>query len=307
MKMPQKWINCHTTLLGYKKDSASFVKKWGNKAILHPPFRNNAVNHIFSNIQKVLPDGIEIPPGYVCYNHDDLQQAYISLRKQGYHSLIVKPICKTPVRCAIQLRNISEITIYDFKNGPCVIERRLLADINSMGKNLNCVVHFTGCEILGDVMHQELASLGYECNLSPSQTSHKFQQDLLRASSILLNRLKEKGLQGPGSLEFIPEHKKPFLIDVNVGKITPGHPAKEFHLRYATDMKFMSWEITPKSKSMAKFWHSLVDAGIAFDPNNPKPGVFPLCYIQDKWGMLIAFGKDIPYLENLKYKAIELL
>jgi hypothetical protein len=286
----------------------SFSQIWGNKAVLHPVFGNNAAHSypLISTDLKNFPKKINIPQGYICYNPQDLNQAFLELRALGIHSLVIKPALFLLGGNTKTIRDISELQDYDFSNGPCVIQRRLLADINSMGKNQNCVVHFNGAEIVGNIMHQDFSVFGCENILRPSEMPERFLSTLKQNAQIILNGLVALGLKGPGSLQFLPERKIAYLIDINL-RYTGRHPLLEFQQTYSSGSTFMSWEITPKKKSLNQFLNSLKKKKIAFDFMPPYYGVFPLCYFKSRKSILLAFGKDISHLNDLRRESIVLL
>lgn len=138
----------------------------------------------------------------------------------------------------------------------------------------------------------------------PSTTSSEFQQELLEMTKRILQWLKPRG---PGGFDFLSVNGKPVLIDPNVGRFTGAHPAKIFRSLYAPRMPFVCWKIEP-NKNLGLLWDELNTKNIAFTlSSSRRTGVFPLCYLQGMWGMLIAFGRNKEELMRLRAQAEECL
>lgn len=69
-------------------ETNEWVKKWGNKSILHRQIRTP---HVPAVIDEIDPN-IAVPRGWVCHSNEDLLAAWRELRTHGVLKVAVKPV-----------------------------------------------------------------------------------------------------------------------------------------------------------------------------------------------------------------------
>ncbi|MBI5421112.1 MAG: hypothetical protein HZA35_02245 [Parcubacteria group bacterium] len=283
-------------------DNEQWVRIHSNKSILHPNAITSARDPLLPLLMENVDD-IRLPRGYACTTNDELNIAYDLLRANNVKNLILKPAVGTTGEGIIPIDSRLQIVEYSFPMGTVVLEERLQIDTDVHGKNISPSIQYVGKKILGNVTDQTFKGVAYEGNSMPSTTSPEFQRELLGMVRKILAWLKP---YGPGGFDFLSVDGKPVLIDPNVGRFTGAHPAKIFQALYAPKMLFACWKIEP-IKNLEVFWDELNTKNIAFIPSSNRSGVFPLCYLQGMWGMLIAFGLNQKELTQLRTQAEECL
>lgn len=283
-------------------DGEQWVRVHSNKGILHP----NAIPRLRDPLLPLLPEevtAIRLPRGYTCTTKEELIMAYDLLRATGVERCILKPAVGTTGEGILSVGTRSQVAGYAFPMGAVVLEECLEIDVDKQGRSISPSIQYNGKKLLGDVTDQTFKGVAYEGNIMPSATSPEFQKEVLEMTKRMIRWLKP---HGPGGFDFLSVQGKPVLVDPNVGRFTGAHPAKIFRILYAPGMPFACWKADP-IKELGSVWDELNARGIAFRPSSNRTGVFPLCYLQEMGGLMVAFGKDWKELARLREQAEECL
>jgi hypothetical protein len=283
-------------------DDEQWVRIHGNKGILHP----NAIPQLRDPSLPLLPEevaGIRLPWGYTCTNKEELIIACDLLQAAGVEKFVLKPAVGTTGEGILVINTKNQITGYAFPMGAVVLEECLPIDIDAQGRNISPSIQYLGQKLLGSVTDQTFKGTAHEGNIVPSATSREFQKELLEMAKRMILWLKP---QGPGGFDFLSVQGEAVLVDPNVGRFTGAHPAKIFRALHAPRMPFACWKIDP-TKELGAFWDELNTLGIAFTPFSNRTGIFPLCYLREMWGLLVAFGQNRKELARLRTQAEECL
>lgn len=283
-------------------DDEKWARIYSNKGILHP----NAIPQLRDPSLPLLQEeicGIRLPRGYTCTTKEELIVSYELLQADGVEKFILKPAVGTTGEGILLVDTKSQIIEYAFPMGAVVFEERLRIDTDEQGKNISPSIQYFGRKLQGGVTDQTFKGVAYEGNVVPSATSPKFQKELLEMARRIILWLQPRG---PGGFDFLSVQGRPVLVDPNVGRFTGAHPAKIFRALYAPRMPFACWKVDP-AKEIETLWDELNARGIAFTPFSNRAGVFPLCYLREMWGLLVAFGRDREGLARLRTQAEECL
>jgi hypothetical protein len=281
-------------------DGKEWAKKFGGKAILHPPAKGKKGLTLPAQLLEV-----SVPRGYFCKSTEDLLEAYFQLKQAGVKDVMIKPI-KGSMGSGIEiLWDLNNLFNYSFPNGPVVLEEMVHADRDPAGNVVSSSVQYMGDQLFPGVTDQILQGLTHTGDRLPSMASPAFQAELYEAA---VRVHKWLGPQGPGGLDFLSVDGHPLLIDPNLGSFTETHPFRIFHQRYSPAACGKGIKIFPSaSQSIDDLWSKLEGKGIAFHPGKDENGVFPLGYLKGWIGMLAVFAKTHKQVERLHKKALECL
>lgn len=282
-------------------DSVDWVKKYADKAILHP--------HVHSHKRpKELPilRGINVPKGWVCDDRRDLEAAFRAMSADGVGRFILKPRFLSAGEGTIRdATSWAQLEIYNFDQfGEVVLEEMLPYDGISS-------IQFYGEQLLPCPTDQFLSRIHpskYAGNMVPSRKSASFQGVLIEEARRILGQIKPQGL---GALDFLLVNDEPRFIDPNLGRWTGGWIGRAFHFLAAPQkLCYKKWDLDSEELSIPgvwEFWSRLQKRGIAFDQKSNTSGIFPMCWLPNMWATLIAFGDTHAEVEALETQATECL
>lgn len=271
-------------------DTPALAERFANKSILHPrPLVGGA-----SFLERMLP-GIRVARGYTCDDAVELLRASELLRMLGVERFVVKPVHGSSGD-GIEFVDVDHaLAAYRFPFGPVVLEERLVIDRDDEGCELAPSVQYCGERNHGECLDQVMHGAEFVGNTTPSYTSSAFQREALQIAKRLIELIHPVG---PGGFDFLSIAGRPVLVDMNVGRCTGAHPVKFFRDLYAPRASFLSWKVVP-TMEVDDMWDRLCTAGIAFTAGAER-GVFPLCWLNGMWAMLIAIGRSREELRHLR-------
>ena len=278
-------------------DSEDWARRHADKAILHP----NAIPKN-RDVGTPLLRGVNVPKGFACENVEELMLAARLLKEQGVGELILKPRFSTAGEGMIKGVNAEQMEKYDFPMGGVVLEQCLKFEgVSSIQFLAN---HLLPCPT--DQLVKDCVFMG---NIVPSRKPARFQSELMHMAQEIVDQLGPKGL---GALDFLEVENRPVFIDPNLGRWTGGWIGRRFHQMYAPKSCYQSWKLPSKVNdgnipSVFQFWEKLNSKGLAFNPQKPRTGIFPLCYLPKMWSMLVAVGQSPAEVDRLYDKAMECL
>lgn len=277
-------------------DDEGWVDAFASKRILHPaPGTANGAGKLAS-----VP-GVRVARGYACNNRDDLARAERLLQAAGVARFVVKPIFGATGEGIRFVDNPAELGAYEFPMGSVVLEEHLAVDENRNGV-IAPSVQFIGKHVLGAPFDQLVEGVAFAGNAHPSETSERFQQDMLVQTRAALNAIAPTG---PGGFDFLSVKRKPVLVDPNLGRLTGAHPVRLFaHHRAPGAEALLSWKIHGEKIGVDELWRRLEGKNIAFSNGR---GVFPLCYLPGLWSMLLAVGSSRSDVERMRAETNECL
>ncbi|MDO8483012.1 MAG: hypothetical protein Q7S86_04305 [bacterium] len=287
-------------------DPQPWARRYSDKGILHPcpPGVSRP---------QALPILTNVPVcrGYTCRADErEILLAYWALKKSGVKKVIAKArnaaagdgfvLDFTPDRL-----NAEILKVWEGYSGVVLEEMR--------GKFVAGSLQFVGRETFSEPTLQITNGPSYSGNEVPARYSKKARRKILEVTETVLGQIKP---QGPGALDFLVEGDEVFLVDPNLGRTTGGMIGRFFRERYAPHSCYRTWKIPAKFLSrmpdVETFYDRLGRRGLhpnfALTRNSPEvSGVFPLCYLQRIWGMLIAVGEDFSQVERFYEEAMECL
>ncbi len=282
-------------------DSASWIKKYADKAILHP--------HVHSHKRpEELPilHGINVPKGWICDDRRDLESAFYAMSADGVKRFILKPRFSSAGEGTIRdVTSWAQLEVHNFDQfGEVVLEEMLPYDSISS-------IQFYGRQLLACPTDQFLSKVHpskYAGNIVPSRKSASFQKALIEETHRILDQIRPQGL---GALDFLSVNEEPRFIDPNLGRWTGGWIGRAFHLLAAPQkLCYKKWDLDPEKldiPSVWEFWSRLQKKGVAFNQKSGTSGVFPMCWLPNMWATLIAIGDTHTEVETLEAQATECL
>jgi len=284
-------------------DNESWVSTYSNKGILHPNILNGSNPRDLPYLPDLVP-GLQVARGFYCSDsNQQLMDAYLELRKQGVDSMLIKPVTATTGEGITVVPDLQFLSQYQFPMGGVILEEQLTIDHNQDGQIIAPAIQYDGMHVYPDIVDQTFQGMAFEGNALPSKTSLWFQAEMKRQTRNILQAIRPKG---PGGFDFLSVKRHPVLVDNNTGRFNGAHPPRIFHHFYAPRTSFASWKISPKI-SVWEFWERLGRKNLQFIPGKTNTGIFPLCFLPEMWGMLIAFASSRQELNALRAQATECL
>ena len=287
-------------------DPQSWARRHSDKGILHP-----TPSGVFRPQQLPLVTGIPVCKCYTCRADErEILIAFRALKKSGVRKVIAKArnaaagdgfvLDFTPEKL-----NAGTLNVWQGYSGVVLEEMRE----NFVAGSLQ----FVGRETFSEPTLQITNGPNYSGNEVPARYSKRARRKILEVTETVLGQIKP---QGPGAFDFLVEGDEVFLVDPNLGRTTGGMIGRFFRERYAPHSCYRAWKIPAKLLSrmpdVETFYDRLARKGLqpdfALGRNSPEmSGVFPLCYLQGIWGMLIAVGEDFAQVERFYEAAMECL
>ena len=287
-------------------DPRPWARRYADKGILHscPP-------GVSRKHGLPLLTGVPVCRGYTCRaDEGEILLAYRALKRLGVKKVIAKArnaaagdgfvLDFTPEKL-----NAMILKVWEGYSGVVLEEMRE----NFVAGSLQ----FVGRETFSEPTLQITNGPNYSGNEVPARYSKRARRRILEVTETVLAQIKP---QGPGALDFLVEGDEVFLVDPNLGRTTGGMIGRFFRERYAPHSCYRAWKIPAKLFSrmpdVETFYDRLGNRGLQPDfssrRNSPEvSGVFPLCYLQGIWGMLIAVGEDFAQVERFYKEAMECL
>lgn len=287
-------------------DPQPWAKRHCDKGILHscPP-------GVVRPQGLPLLTGVPVCKGYTCRaDEGEILLAYRALKKSGVKKVIAKArnaaagdgfvLDFTPDRLNAEL-----LKTWEGYSGVVLEEMREKFVAGSL--------QFVGRETFSEPTLQITNGPCYSGNEVPARYSKKARRKIVEVTETVLEQIKP---QGPGAFDFLVEGDEVLLVDPNLGRTTGGMIGRFFRDRYAPHSCYRAWkipsELLPRMPDVETFYERLGRHGL--QPNftltrnsSEVSGVFPLCYLQGIWGMLISVGDDFTEVEGFYEAAMECL
>lgn len=268
-------------------DDQRFIQNFGNKTILHPNVNNPNKLPLFHDLN------VNIPSGYVCDTLADLPRAYELLSARGVSSVMIKPAHGSTGEGIVNARSMADVNQYSWEGaGPFIIEECLVLSRDDRGNEINCSLQFVGARLVGQATSQIVSGTHWQGNVVPGILPEGFATHAEEQARLLLGRLSDHGLRGPGGFDFLNAGGKPFLVDPNLGRFTGAHIPK-FIAHELLSEQSRAWATLEmsKSRSVGEVWELLQSKGLAMNFDTMR-GVFPFCHLRNMWAMHMAFASS---------------
>ena len=267
-------------------EDLEWTKKFGTKALMH---RHIQTPDVPSLLESAIDLSIPVPKGYVCSTTKDLSDAW---NKLGIAECIIKPVSLGNGEGIVEIKDLDQLSLYDFAYGDVSLEEKLVLDVCIDGLVLAPSMHYMEGSLIGpqNGMLDQILVGNVGMGFRKSHGNKIFQKTALRIANNILNKLKPNG---PGRIEFVSVNGAPVLISFAGGRFTNGHVPKLFYDMYAKGKSFYYWDHKPGDDvDPTGFWRRLKNAGTHFQPGGNAGGIFPLQYLRGMSGMFVAIGKD---------------
>lgn len=259
--------------------------------------------------------------------------------------VVLKPIWGTdgdgihflPIGEASTEALLSSITIPD---GGFVLEEMLSLDTDAAGNVVSPTVHFVDkVPCWPGTVDQVLDGPQYIGSSFPTLASPDVLAQCERAAIAAIMVLD---LPGPGGFDFLSERGHAMITDVNLGRFNGGHYSRAFvkncteklcgqvggvHQRLA-NLNFVTFRAVWMGPTISNVLQVLSDCGLILnlpgvtsrpcsqdspvadaevDLQPAGTGVLPMLYIQDTFGLLVAFGSTPEHCNSLRIRACSAL
>jgi hypothetical protein len=277
-------------------------KSWLHKNV--PGSTSKSPEEIF-NLK--LPQGINVPKGYVIHSFEELHKAKAILEQEGAKKFILKNVVGYSGGYIWPVRNEQEFQvamkemsftekIYGYSRPPAfIIEELLEASVGEKDTCYTPIVHYIGQNILPGVYYQYCPVFSYSgmnSNVAPEEIS----KECIRQAEILNSSLKFKG---PWGIDFVTdETNKAYVIDINCGRICGSHYFRICVDLFAKGQVFDSWT-HPTNPEINSFYEQMDSHGISYDFVK-KRGIIPLRVIYPKKLSLLCIGDNFEQVKKIK-------
>lgn len=275
-------------------ESVDFYDRNANKTILHPGI---------SKLNLSSVDGLRIPKGISCKDLNDVRDA---IKVLGSNVMIKEAFGAGGAGIFKYDDNFDFSLLTNF---PYLVEQRLNLDTAHDGSELSLSVQFSGGKLCGVPTRQILHGTHNAGNVIGESNYLHLYDDVINQSQLMLDVLKQDGMQGLGGVDFLFQDGTAFAVDVNLGRPTACHPAWMFlnsHFRNGNKSNFATLEL-PYDKSINELWESVRSLNLDLK-HDSFSGVFPLYHLQgmtSRWISLDQSGdKALENLYNLRELAL---
>jgi hypothetical protein len=277
-------------------------KSWLHKNV--PGSTSKSPEEIF-NVE--LPQGINVPKGYVIYSFEELHLAKAILEQEGAKKFMIKNVVglgggynwpiRTDEEFQVALKEMSfPKNILGYSRPPAYIIEELLE--TSVGEKDTCytpIVHYIGQNLLPGVYYQYCPVFSYSgmnSNLAPEEIA----MECIRQAEILKSTLKFKG---PWGIDFVVDnHNKAYIIDINYGRICGSHYFRFCAGNFAQGKAFESWT-HPTNPEINSFYEKMESLGISYDFDK-KRGIIPLRVIDPIKLSILCIGDNLEDVSAIK-------
>jgi len=268
-------------------ETPAFTTKYASKDIFH--------SYITSPEEKPLLHGIEgvnIPKGYLCRSHSEMELAIEKLSGEGVLSFLAKPMTGVAGRGITVIKTKEDIYTLTIEE-PYILSEKLAIDFNEDIKTeVNCSIEVRGGKIFGPPTGQLIRGATWIGGTVPSLDAPWLLHEANAQAKRILAVLRKKGLRANGGFDFVGTTQKAcYIIDNNLTRETGTHFPKYFQEKYASGVPFVCMQVTSPQKNIYEVWEKLQQRGLAFSVATKK-GVFPIIHVPGKVTMLICFDES---------------
>lgn len=213
-----------------------------------------------------------VPLSKMCTTREELIEAFLYFERNKKRILLKVEVSSGGIGNH-EIKSIEHLRYYKFPFGSVVLQELLDTDRDDTGEVCSAAIQFNGNEIMG-VTDQLVKGYSFKGSSYPSQLPLKMQHKM---KNIVYKILSKINPQGPGGCDFIIAHGEPFLVDLNVGRMTGVHPVWWFLKLYAPKKSFIL-RVISCSTSLDQWWDQL--------------GVNRFCFETSVGSLPLAWGTD---------------
>ncbi|CAG9463223.1 unnamed protein product [Pedinophyceae sp. YPF-701] len=308
---------------------------WGTRAWMHRRARTPDAPSPLELAAKAKGITVETPHGYVCSNVDELVKAFDLLRaasekrqkersaaEEAKHSYgfaaqsqaasepeqfqaVLKPAVGILGEHVLTITDSEQLRLYAFSAGEVVLEEHLQLDRASDDLQLTLMVPFENGKVLANEIMDKVVVGNYVAGLRPTMAPRKLAAKAAELAGVLVAAAAPATA---GALHFFIVNGAPVLSGMSSSAFAPLLAAMHFVRQCApAGSKYFMWRFTPPASVTAqRFYSTLEQKGVAFQPGSRTRGIFPALYLKGVECVCVAISSTALDCALLHDKAIKI-